>query len=478
VDPGEPPEELSVPEALLLAMEWHRDGRVQAAAEVYRRVLASSGDEVDALQFLGIALHQLGRSDEGVASIRRALELDPGCEGALNNLGNVLKEMGHADEAERAYRHVVELNPANADAFNNLGVVMKEQGRLDDAVAAYRRAIALQPRHADAWHNLGNALKKAGRIDDALSAYGEAIRVRPYHAEAYRNLARTLYAVGRPEDATGVYGQWLAREPDNPVPRHMLAAGSGRDVPPRATDDYVVATFDSFAATFDLVLERIGYRAPGLVAEAIQRAVGAAAGRLDVLDAGCGTGLCGSLLRPHARWLVGVDLSPRMIDKARGREVYDELVTAELSAYLASTLDSFDLVVSADTLCYFGDLGPVFAAALESVHPGGWLVLTLEAAESEPACGYRLQPHGRYSHGRTYVQRTLEAAGWHLAAMEEATLRNEAQAPVSGLVVIARRGRANGMHGPRVSPPHAASLQLPSWPPPLRAGSPHARCSR
>jgi predicted TPR repeat methyltransferase len=101
-------------------------------------------------------------------------------------------------------------------------------------------------------------------------------------------------------------------------------------------------------------------------------------------------------------------------------------------------------VVSADTLCYFGDLRPVFAAATESVHPGGWLVLTLEAAESEPACGYRLQPHGRYSHGRTYVQRTLEAAGWHLATMEEATLRNEAQAPVSGLVVIARRGPRTG----------------------------------
>jgi predicted TPR repeat methyltransferase len=133
-----------------------------------------------------------------------------------------------------------------------------------------------------------------------------------------------------------------------------------------------------------------------------------------------------------------------MIDKARGRQVYDELVTAELSAYLASTLDSFDLVVSADTLCYSGDLRPVFSAATESVHPGGWLVLTLEAAESEPACGYRLQPHGRYSHGRTYVQRTLEAAGWHLATMEKATLRNEAQAPVSGLVVIARRGPRTG----------------------------------
>ena len=57
-------------------------------------------------------------------------------------------------------------------------------------------------------------------------------------------------------------------------------------------------------------------------------------------------------------------------------------------------LDSFDLVVSADTLCYCGDLGPVFASAIESVHPGGWLVLTLEAAESPLRAG---RPHARCS---------------------------------------------------------------------------------
>lgn len=436
----QPPTELSVPEALRLAVEVHRRGQVEAAAEVYRRVLASVGDHVEALQFLGIALHQLGRSEEGVASIRRALELDPACEGAHNNLGNLLKEMGRAEEAERAYRRVIQLNPASADAFNNLGVALKEQARLEESVAAYRQAIALQPRHADAWHNLGNALKKTGRMDEALSAYGEAIRLRPYHAEAYRNLARTLYATGRAEEATDVYRQWLAREPGNPVPRHMLAAGSGREVPARASDDYVAATFDGFAATFDEVLARLEYRAPALLADTVRRAVGEPAGELHVLDAGCGTGLCGPLLKPHARRLVGVDLSPRMIDKARGRGVYDELVTAELAAYLSAKPDAFDLVVSADTLCYFGDLGPVVAAAARSLRPSGWLVLTLEASDSEPAGGYHLQPHGRYSHGQAYLRRTLAEAGLRLVAVEETTLRNEGGKPVAGLLVTARHG--------------------------------------
>jgi predicted TPR repeat methyltransferase len=435
-----PAGELSLPEAMRLAVEGQRGGQVEAAAEIYRRVLARAPDHVDALQFLGIALHQLGRSEEGVSTLRRALEVDPACEGAHNNLGNVLKEMGRAAEAELAYRRVVQLNPANADALNNLGVALKEQARLDEAVAAYRRAIALQPRHADAWHNLGNALKKAGQIDEALSAYGEAIRLRPYHAEAYRNLARTLYAVGRAGDATDVYRQWLTREPDNPVPRHMLAAGSGQEVPACAAAEYVVATFDGFAASFDEVLKRLDYRAPALVADGVRRVVGEPTGRLQVLDAGCGTGQCGPLLKAHSRRLTGVDLSPKMLDKARGRGVYDELVTAELVVYLSGAPETFDLVASADTLCYFGALGPVLAAAARSLRPGGGLVFTLEAAPADEAKGYRLEPHGRYSHSLAYVSRTLAGVGLRLLASEETVLRNEGAKPVAGLIVIARHG--------------------------------------
>jgi len=440
VDSGREPEaELSVPAALRLAVEWHRGGQVQAAAEVYRRILAQLEDHVDALQLLGVALHQLGRSEEGLASLRRALEVDPECEAARNNLGNVLEEMGRAEEAEQAYRRVVLLNPASADAFNNLGVSLKEQSRLEDAAAAYRQAIALAPRHADAWHNLGNALKALGRIDEALSAYGEAIRLRPYHGEAYRNLARMLYTAGRHQEAAEAYRQWLESEPGNPVPRHMLAACLGQEVPPRAADDYVVATFDSFAATFDQVLARLDYRAPELLAGAARAALGEPSGRLEVLDAGCGTGLCGPLLRPHARRLVGVDLSPRMIDKARGRGVYDDLVTAELTDYLNGRPEAFDLMVSADALCYFGDLGLVLAAAARALRPGGVLAFTLEAAGTEPPEGYRIQPHGRYSHGESYVRRTLAASGLEVATIEETVLRSEAGRPVAGLVVTARR---------------------------------------
>ena len=117
----------------------------------------------------------------------------------------------------------------------------------------------------------------------------------------------------------------------------MIAACSGRDVPARASDAFIERTFDSFAGSFDSKLAKLLYRAPALVAGMLADSDVEASKRpdkLDVLDAGCGTGLCGPLIAPYARRLVGVDLSGRMLAQARAQNVYDELVQRELTAYL------------------------------------------------------------------------------------------------------------------------------------------------
>ena len=114
----------------------------------------------------------------------------------------------------------------------------------------------------------------------------------------------------------------------------MLAACTGRDVPARASDGFVEGTFDSFAASFESKLAKLSYRAPALVAAMLEDAGLEPAKSLDVLDAGCGTGLCGPLVAPYARRLTGVDLSAGMLAQAREKNVYDELVKSELTAYL------------------------------------------------------------------------------------------------------------------------------------------------
>src|SRR5262249_21348812 len=160
---------------------------------------------------------------------------------------------------------------------------------------------------------------------------------------------------------------------------------------------------------------------------------------LDVLDAGCGTGLCGPLLAPYARRLVGVDLSAGMLTHAKEKKIYDALTRAELTDYLRNNHEAFDLIVSADALVYFGDLEGVLTAASAAMRPNGLLVFTLEhAVRAEPNVDYRLEVHGRYSHAPAYVEQSLVAARLR-PEMAHAELRTEAGVPVAGPVIRAKK---------------------------------------
>jgi predicted TPR repeat methyltransferase len=130
--------------------------------------------------------------------------------------------------------------------------------------------------------------------------------------------------------------------------------------------------------------------------------------RFDVLDAGCGTGLCGVVVAPFARRLVGVDMSEGMLAHAKNKNMYHALMKAELTEYLRGNNETFDLIVSSDTLVYFGDLKGIVAAFAGALRPNGLLVFTLEHAVGESeGVDYRLELHGRYSHAQAYVERLL-----------------------------------------------------------------------
>jgi predicted TPR repeat methyltransferase len=426
--------------ALAAAMSAHREGRLDAAARSYRAVLSAAPAHPDALHYLGVLLHQQGERDAALALIKRALAIAPGYTDARNNLGNMQKELGHAVEAEQSFRAVIAARPKFAPAWNNLGVVLKAQERYAEAADAYRHCLALDPGFADCWTNLGNALRADGDLQGAMTAYYEAIQLAPQSSDAYRNLGRALVTAGRNAEALDVYRQWQARDPSDTAIGHLIAALADGPAPARASDDYVQATFDRFAGTFDEVLAGLDYRAPALCAALVDSLLGAPAGDLAVLDAGCGTGLCGPALLPYASTLDGVDLSPKMLEKAALRNCYRRLEDAELTAWLAAHPASYDLIVSADTLCYFGALTDVTAAAAGALREGGHFVFTLEKSTvTEPGPPFVLHPHGRYSHAEAYARQVLAQAGMTVLTYHDEVLRTELGQPVAGLLIAARR---------------------------------------
>ena len=278
-----------------------------------------------------------------------------------------------------------------------------------------------------------------GRIADGLLANSKAVTLSPRHLQARDQVIRALLLQGERAQAAVLYREWLAEEPDNPVVQHQLAACLGEAAPERASDAYVEQVFDSFATSFDVKLQMLHYRAPEFVAQALRDVAGEPRATLDIVDAGCGTGLCGPLVKPWARTLAGCDLSVGMLKQARPRGAYDLLHKAELVYYLDTQPAAFDVVISADTLCYFGELGAAMAAARKTLRPGGWLIYTVEAVADDADAPYVLQPNGRYAHRRGTIELALVEAGLMLQAMQAVELRMEAGKPVNGWLVTARR---------------------------------------
>jgi len=427
--------ELTLEEAISVAILLQKNQQFTEAQHLYRLILETSPDHPRALHYAGVLAHQQARNDEAIAFIGRSLALVPDEADWHSNLGIVLQSADEIDLAIASYRRAIALDPGHANAHSNLGVLLRATGQVVEAEAAYRAAIELDPAHVDAYTNLGILLNGLKRTEEAAACYSRVVTLQPKHREARKLLALAHSTLGEIDAAVAIYREWLAEEPGDPVASHMLAACTGQRIPERASNAFVETTFDSFASSFEAKLERLSYRAPALVGAILSRSGIEPNRGLDVLDAGCGTGLCGAIVAPFARCLVGVDLSERMLAQARDKNLYQALVKAELTEFLRDRSCCFDLIVSADTLVYFGGLQEIIPAFAGALRPKGILVFTVEhAVGGDESIDYRLEPHGRYSHSRAYVERMLVTSGL-TPKFVPAELRMESGVPVAGLVV-------------------------------------------
>ena len=435
---------MTLEEAILAAQKMQRHGELAAAEVVYQRILQVLPEEPNSLHFLGVLRHQQGDNEGAADLIRRAIAVIPLDAGPWVNLGNVLLEMRRFDEAVDAYKQATVLAPDNLLVFNNIGLLQGRRNNLELAEAAYRQALRIAPDADYVLQNYAGLLQRQGRYEEATSFSIKTLTASPNDPKARRLLSISYALVGDMESARGVLRDWLELDPGNPEALHLLASAGGLPVPLRASDAYIAEEFDAFSKSFDAKLEGLGYKAPELVTAALAKALDAVDSAGDVLDAGCGTGLCSILLRPMARRLDGVDLSRGMLGKAAERGGYDELECAELTAYMARYPSRWDAIVSADTLCYFGELHDVLSAARAALRLGGLLVFSVEAVVSA-AGGFLLQHNGRYAHASSYIEHCIAAAGLELLSLEQATLRAEVMRPVQGWIVVARN---SGGHRP------------------------------
>jgi predicted TPR repeat methyltransferase len=417
-------------------------GQAEAALQSYETALRLDPRYALAWNNRGNALRRLGRPLDALDSYERALALQANYPEAWCHRAIVLNDLGRHPDAAASAERALGARPGYTDALQALGNALQALERFEEAVQAYDRALAkaAPDRQAEIWCARGAALKKSGDLAQALSSYDHALALRPDYAMAEHYRANALRALGQHENAIAAYhrARELGADPTG-VAFALAALGEG-ELPSSAPADYIKGLFDQYAGHFDQHLVGVlGYRTPALLKELLDEHPGSAPALAAALDRGCGTGLCAALLRPLARRLAGVDLSEKMLDKARETGLYDELACADILAWLEGRQAEWDLVLAADVLVYFGELAPLFERVARALRPGGRFAFSVESLGSDGATRYAITASNRYTHALAYVRACAGAAGLTLVEQRDAVLRTENGREVEGMLFLLGR---------------------------------------
>ena len=409
-------------------------GQLDEAIDYWRRAVASVPGYAAAYGKLGDAYLAKGETRASESAYRKSSELAPQDPRPLVGLGRLLHFGNRNQESEDALHKALELADGDPEVSLLVGTVLLEAGGLDAALELFEAAVRTEPDEPRGHASVGLALHWLGKSDDAEQAYRRALKIDPRSALALKHLGVLLQEGDRLEAAAACFQSILETNPKDEVARHMLAATSG-DTTTRAPAGYVTRLFDDYADRFDEHLGTIDYHVPELIRDAVLEVAGGDQPRWRILDLGCGTGLCGEVMGPLAATLTGVDLSSRMVAKARERAIYDSLIVGSMDDALEGRENAFDLIIAGDVFTYVGDLSRVFAGCAGALSAGGFLAFSVESNEDSI---YQLRPTGRYAHSMDYIETTAGESRMSMVYRRDITLRNDPK-PILGHVVVFRK---------------------------------------
>lgn len=385
-------------------------------------------------------LYLAGRFDEAAALYRRRVQANPQDLELVQALALIYFQTKQYELAQYFAGEAVRLDPAYIDGLRVRGMALMQLGRLAAALSCFERAIVLQPDFVEILVNRATVLLELKRLDEALAGFDRVVALDPQNAVGWNNRANTLVALGRLEEAAQCYDRVLAIRPDLETARsnRFLVLLQLRKVS-RIADFALRDMFDDVATRFDhLMVDELDYRGHLHLRTLADRHVPGLKAPLRILDLGCGTGLVGNAFKDLTAGgrLDGIDLAPRMIEVARKRGIYDDLILGDLETVLAAPGPSYDVIVSADTMVYLGDLAPTFRGVVNRLAAGGYYLFAMEAKEGS---GWEQTDVSRFRHSESYLREEAARAGLDYLAQMDCTLRYEREAPVPGFAVALRK---------------------------------------
>lgn len=418
-----------------LGLIYFQRQQYEMAAESFAKALALKKDYISAMYNLALCYEKQNRFPDAVACLLTLIEVNPSFAQAYFLLGKICLLQSNAVEAKKHFDRIIELFPDETVILQNIVKILLEFNQYKLAKPYCLSLINSQPDNLELNYNLGVIAEKENEIEQAILFYEKALALNPEHFPSLNNLGVIYLSQHQIDLAKQCFERACRIQPENESIQHTLNALRGDKNSLAAPQTYISQLFDAYADHFDEHLQiSLDYRVPELLYEACQPFLPNSS--LTILDLGCGTGLTSTLFKQNAKKLVGVDLSKKMLEEAKKKNIFNELYQNDIEQFLKESQERFDLILAGDVLVYVGKLSNLFSLVSAALNKNGLFVFSIEKSEKE---NFLLQPSARFSHSKNYIHALTEENNLIVKVEKETATRSQFNQPVSGLIYVLQK---------------------------------------
>ena len=324
---------------------------------------------IDKIFLLGNIYYVLQYYEKAQDYYEQILLLDSQNIAAQTNYVDTLILQGKYDLAEQYLSNVIN---EEMKLFLH-GKLNFEQEKYISAERYFSAYTKLRNMDSWGWNMLSQSAQKNNNYQLALDAGLTAVETSDGDDAHQLNLAYTIYEIALEKGKKAVMPtlkKWYQKHSQNIIVQQVWNIFFSSSETYRSDSQYVKKIFDEFADSFDEVLHDLEYTVPTKILQILQAdKPDFIDKKIAVLDLGCGTGLCVQSLKKILKNAVfyGVDISPKMLEKAATKNIYKKLINEDVEAYLFKHKNRYEMIIAADVFTYFGDLKKVFEGVYKSL---------------------------------------------------------------------------------------------------------------
>ncbi len=400
-----------------------RNNHLDAAIKQFNNVLALTPSHLDAQFYLGVLLLETNSVEKAECAFNAVLDVNSEHVEALVNLGVIAIKRSQGQIAIDYFTKALGFDNNNIDARNNLAATFIHHDRFENALMHYDVLLQKEPHNIEYLYNAGVAQMALGHLQEAIDHFETILSLQNNHFATLNNLAAVYIRLEQRDKAIELLERAKTANPTDEATQFMLHAFTGMKKNRAACPTYVSNLFNNYALYYDQHLQGpLNYTVPQQIGRLLHRIHCNTV--KNAIDLGCGTGLCGAVLRELSEHLTGVDIAAKMLAEAKNKGIYDELIEVELIAFLQKNTNRYELAIAADVLPYLGDLDDLFAAIQNRLTHQGLFIFTHEISENEQ---WQLQDSARFSHHPEYIKHLCAKHGLTLIEHEKIVARQQNQ---------------------------------------------------